>query len=319
MEPFDSPRGRGILAGTDARGVLLLRGLKGSALVSLLGCVLFLTAACANPNIRVPVTPTATPPPTPTAAKPQPSQTAVPPQASPTPVLLPSPIAEDPANHWRMIFQDEFNGANLDPNRWNTELRWGRINRPELQYYSEDAVQMKDGILRITADKQPVQGMEYTSGAVATFWHFWFQYGYVEMRAKVPSGKGLWPAFWLLAHDENSASEIDIMDIRGQEPQVVHTTLHYNPGRVSDQENADYRGPDFSQGFHTFAVRWEPNVIIWYVDGTEVFRVTDHVPQESMDVMVNLAVGGEWPGNPDASTVFPAYMDVDYVRIYSHY
>lgn len=216
-----------------------------------------------------------------------------------------------------MTFNDEFEGTLLDTGKWSTAYRWGRKNPPELQYYAPDAFELQNGILRIRAERRQMAGLDYTSGLIATHNNYTFTYGYVETRARIPAGKGFWPAFWLLSDNPSSSNEIDAMENLGHEPRRVYATLHYDgPSGDVVLVSHDYVGPDFSAAFHTFGMRWDPSAVIWYVDGVERFRVTDHVPQKPMYVIANLAVGGEWPGNPDSSTVFPAYFDIDYVRVY---
>lgn len=293
-----------------------MRVLSGLALVALVGSIIVLSGAC-NTKPPAPATLPATPE-SPTSTPPQAvSSTAV---AEPSPVPtpeLPLPLRTLPDTpKWRLAFNDEFDGSSLNTDNWSTQLQWGRINRPELQYYSPDAFELKDGILRIKADRQTLGGMDYSSGIISTYWHFWFTFGYVEMRAKLPSGAGLWPAFWLLDKYQQSPDEIDVMEVRGQNPQTLVTTLHYGPNPETDVEDKDHHGPDLSQEFHIFAVKWDPSAVIWYLDGTEIFRVTDHVPQKPMYVMANLAVGGNFAGSPTSSTAFPAYMDIDYIRVW---
>jgi beta-glucanase (GH16 family) len=148
---------------------------------------------------------------------------------------------------------------------------------------------------------------------------FTFTYGYAEARVRVPNGKGLWPAFWLLPATYESRPEIDAMEILGDSPTVQRMAFHYvAPDGTKADAAATWSGPDFSAGWHTFGVDWEPDAIVWYVDGVERFRYANSstVTSSPMYVLLDLAVGGDWPGAPDATTVFPAYFDVDYVRIW---
>jgi beta-glucanase (GH16 family) len=140
---------------------------------------------------------------------------------------------------------------------------------------------------------------------------FWQTYGYFEMRAKIPSGRGLWPAFWLLPKDQSWPPEIDVMESVGDASHIyatVHSTVQPAAGieaRIS---------PD---SFHTFAVSWDPDQIVWYVDDRRIGAA--HTPADvhkPMYMIANLAVGGNWPGSPDATTVFPAEMTIDYIRAY---
>ncbi len=217
------------------------------------------------------------------------------------------------ADHGRLIFDEEFSGDQLNRSYWSTEYSWGPINEPELQYYSPDALHVQDGILRITAEKRPTGGMPYSSGMIASFDRFTFVYGYVEMRARIPSGQGLWPAFWLHLNDDNKTGEIDIFEVLGHQPHILFMSYH-----LPELGQFWFNGPDYSQDYHVYAVDWEPGSLAWYVDGIERARVEHATPSEPMYILVNLAVGGTWPGSPNASTHFPAYYDVDYIRVYQH-
>jgi hypothetical protein len=148
---------------------------------------------------------------------------------------------------------------------------------------------------------------------------FTFTYGYVEARVRVPAGQGLLPALWLLPASYRSRPEIDVVEILGQEPNVDRMHLHYiAPDGTERDPGAAWRGPDFSAGWHTFGVDWRPDAVVWYVDGVERWRLDDPdaVPAEPMYVVATLAVGGDWPGTPGASTEFPASFDLDYVRVW---
>jgi beta-glucanase (GH16 family) len=219
-----------------------------------------------------------------------------------------------------LILNEAFYGSGLNTDVWNSQFRWGTTNPPELQEYTPDALRVQPGNgIRLTANKNGSGQLPYSSGMLASYDHFYFQYGYIEIRAKVPQGKGLWPALWLLAQDPQSAEEIDLMELLGQDPHTVYTTLHYQlDNKDKGVKGASIHGPDFSQDFHIFAVDWEWDKIVWYVDGSEVFRVTDHIPHEPMYLIVNLAVGGLWPGAPDRDTPFPAHFDIDYIRVFTH-
>ena len=249
-----------------------------------------------------------------TATVTSPPPTGAPPPATDSPP--PSPTAG-----WTLLFADEFDGPGLDESVWHTSLRWGRTNRNEAQYYAEDAFSFQDGVLRISAERRPMYGKDYTSGVIASYDRFTFTYGYVEMRARLPAGQGLWPAFWLLTVDEprGGINEIDVFELLGHEPTVLYMTLHWPDvfGRDQDQSQS-FSGPDLSQDFHLFAVDWRPEAVIWYVDGIERARVDHDIPAGPMYLIANLAVGGDWPGFPDATTPFPAFYDIDYIRVYQN-
>lgn len=225
--------------------------------------------------------------------------------------------SEQTKSGWHLVFADEFETKTLNQSLWATQYRWGRINRPEKQYYAADAFSVKGDVLHIQSEKRVSQGMPYTSGLISSHDGFHMQYGYVEMRAKIPAGRGLWPAFWMLAHDKESDAEIDIMEILGDSPSETYMTVHYgSPTTRHGNLQGTYQGADFSSAFHTFGIEWTAERIIWFVDGIERYRTTQHVPQEPMYLIANLAVGGTWPGSPDSSTIFPAQMEIDYIRAY---
>ena len=215
----------------------------------------------------------------------------------------------------KIVFQDEFNDTTLNAAKWMDQLQWGRTNGSELQYYATNAFSFSNGALHITAQKKSADGKPYTSGALITYKSFAFTYGVVQIRARTPSGQGLWPALWLLDY-AGGAQEIDMMELLGNEPNVVYMTLHY-PSLSGNQDPGTYfKGPNFSTGYHIFQVDWNASRIIWSVDGVERYRQTSHIPSKPMYLIMNLAVGGDWPGSPDSTTKFPATFDIDYVRIY---
>jgi len=234
---------------------------------------------------------------------------------APEPQLGAMPAAE---SGWRLVFSEEFTDPQLDANKWHNELPWGRWNPPELQYYAEDALELRDGILRIRAEQRNIGGRTYTSGVISSHGLFSLQYGYIEIRARIPSGTGLWTAFWLLPESLEGLPEIDIVENLGDAPYKLWLTHHWADGQGNRQSaQRVYLGPDFSQAFHTYALQWEPDELIWYIDGVEQFRSKQGIPAEPMMLIINLAIGG-WAGPPNATTPFPAYLDLDYIHIYQH-
>ncbi len=256
---------------------------------------------------------------------------------APTPEPAVTPIGQ--SGDWKLIFQDEFDGASLAVGHWVTCYWWGRqgctiASNHELEWYQPDNVIVSDGVLKLRAQQQTVHGSDgntyrYASGMVTTGREtdttskpvkFAFTYGYAEIRAKVPKGEGLWPAFWLLPANHNSKPEIDVMEIIGDQTNTAELRFHY---REQDGDSADagssWKGPDLSKDWHTFAVDWQPDAIIWYIDGVERQRFTDqaHIPAQPMYMILNLAVGGDWPGAPDVTTSFPSDYLIDYVRVWN--
>lgn len=219
-------------------------------------------------------------------------------------------------------FTEEFTGTALNTAKWSKTYPWGLRNNSgtgEVQYYADNAFSLSNGILNIKAEKKATQGYPYTSGIICSYGKFSQQYGYFEMRAKFPKGKGLWPAFWLLPNSLTWPPEIDIMEFLGNQPTATFMTLHYNSstGQYGSSSNY-YVGPDFTKDYHTFGVDWRPNSITWYVDDVQRYQVTKNVPAGKFYIIANLAVGGNWPGLPDSTTPFPSYMNIDYIRAYPY-
>jgi beta-glucanase (GH16 family) len=242
--------------------------------------------------------------------------------SSAVPNILPSPttspvLGEKPG--WKLTFADEFDGTTLDRAKWIDSYPDGKRTHAnnEQQFYAEDGWQVADGKLSFTADRRNQGGMPYTSGMVCSYSKFAQQYGWFEIRAKFPKGQGLWPAFWLLPNSKDWPPEIDILEILGHETDVVLFSNHWGTDYRSHRyETKRWQGPDFATDFHTFAVEWTPEAIVWYVDSEERFRTTRNIPHEPMYVLANLAVGGILPGMPDSTTPFPSVMEVDYIRVY---
>lgn len=219
---------------------------------------------------------------------------------------------------WKLVFQDEFDGSSLNEQVWETQFPWGRDRSTvgELQWYAPDAFKVANGKLRISALPTPGGTHLYSSGIISSHKSFAAQYGRFEIRCKVPRGKGLWPAFWLLPPDTSWPPEIDVFETIGDAPNTVHMTAHWSENGEHRKSGAEFTGPDFSDGFHTFAVEWSAATMVWFVDGVERHRVENRSPSGPMYLLANLAVGGPWPGAPDANTAFPATFDIDYIRAY---
>lgn len=238
-----------------------------------------------------------------------------------------------------ILWQDEFDGASLDLTKWSYQLGdgcsigvcgWGNN---EEQTYREQNVAVSGGTLKITARKEQVQGKQYTSARIRTQGKGDWKFGRFEARIKMTRGQGIWPAFWMLPTDEvyggwPRSGEIDIMENVGHEPRTVHGTIHFgDPSPNNKMSGASYTRLEseeaFSDGFHEFAVEREAGTIRWFVDDILFASKTaaDTSPylwpfDERFHFLLNLAVGGNWPGSPDATTVFPQTLEVDYVRVY---
>ena len=245
---------------------------------------------------------------------------------------------------WQLTFSDEFDGDTLDLRKWKLSDRWGNgtlAGNGEQQCYVPEGVTQSGGMLLLTARRAVTRAsqchgatadLQFTSGRATTsgcnqgdtseacrgLEAFHQAYGYFEVRARLPNGKGFWPAFWLVPMDSSWPPEIDVMEALGHMPSTVYHTYHYHgPAGKHDRAGKAYDGQDFTAGFSTFGVDWQPGLLIWYVNGRETYRfASPYVTAKSMYLQVNLAVGGYWPGNPDTGTPFPSRMEIDYVRVY---
>lgn len=216
---------------------------------------------------------------------------------------------------WQLFWQDEFDETNLDLNKWNA-IDWSSGKNQELQYYKPNNISLKNGYLNLTSFKETYRNKPYTSGAVDTRKKFDLLYGKIEMRAKLPKGKGIFPAFWTLPANDESLPEIDILEYLGQEPNKIWMVYHWlTPNGVKRKKFHSYIGTNFSKDFHTYSLEWNPQKLIWYIDGKKIYT-TSYAPHQPLYLYINLAIGGEWPGAPDKTTSFPQTMIIDYVRVY---
>ena len=216
---------------------------------------------------------------------------------------------------WIPTFNEDFDGTSLSGARWRAlNIAWPYNN--EQQYYSSANATVANGMLTILSTNQPNGGRAYTSARIETGDRFSQAFGRFEMRAKLPKTQGIWPAFWLLPQPTGWPPEIDIMELLGHQPNTVYMTNHWGTSSSPDHLTFSYTGPDYSADFHTFACEWFPDRIDYYIDGALRGTSTVNIPQGPMYFILNTAVGGYWPGYPDASTVFPQRFVVDYVRSY---
>ena len=241
------------------------------------------------------------------------------------------PAAAAAPTGWTLDWSDEFNGKALDRGKWVAETGGHGWGNKELQFYTgrPENLRVAGGHLVIEARKEKYGEHEYTSARIKTAGLFERMHGRFEARIKLPQGQGIWPAFWMLGADIGKAGwprsgEIDIMENIGKEPSLVHGTLH-GPGYSGDRafgESSPLAGAKYADDFHLFAVEWEPGEIRWYRDGIHYHTARpalvkgEWVFEHPFFMLLNLAVGGQWPGNPDLTTVLPQRMLVDYVRVY---
>ncbi len=226
-----------------------------------------------------------------------------------------------PGGTARLTFADEFQGSSLDRKKWTTNYTNVLANLPgELQIYVPDSFDVGQGTLKIRATKRQVDGYQFTSGAMTTYGALSQTYGYFETRARVPAGKGLWPALWMLPEDKGWPPEIDIMEFLGRDVKNIWMTYHWNDADGRKQKDGSAASSDdWTKDFHKYGLQWRPGLLIWYVDGQEAKRLTGpQVPAAPMFLLANLAIGGEWAGPPDSSTNFPAAFEIDYVRAYQY-
>ncbi len=257
------------------------------------------------------------------------------------PATTPAAEQAPPPKGWKLVWHDEFNGRKLDPKKWNILLR-EQSKHNELQYYVPDEVYLENGCLRLRSRVRDFGSMHYTSGRVDTKGKLARVYGRFEIRARLPGGKGLWPAHWLypqnrdwpmerlmaeavangnerlIPEDRPWYSEIDIMEFLGHEPKTVYGTLHYYTfDGQKKTSSVTWKGTsDYTKDFHVYALEWEPDAMRWFLDGQLIHTTTNGIPHTPHYLILNTAVGGQWPGNPDASTTFPQFHDIDYVRVY---
>lgn len=245
-----------------------------------------------------------------------------------------TPVA--PREAWTLVWQDEFEGAEIDRAKWSHVVAGGGFGNNEKQFYTDDRKNswVEGGHLVIQALQESREGHAYTSAKMFTQGKGDWTYGRFEIRARLPEGQGLWPAIWMMPSDYQryggwpSCGEIDIVELVGHEPGTLHGTLHYgHPWKNSGAHTTLPPGRKFSDDFHVFALEWGPGFMKWFLDGqlyqTQDDWYTSHpgarwpAPfDQPFYMQLNIAVGGNWPGFPDASTRFPQRMYVDYVRVY---
>lgn len=257
------------------------------------------------------------------------------PTPTPTPpVTVSNAEKREYADYTELKWSDEFDGAGtVDPNKWMFDLGnnngWGN-NELETYTNANENVFQSGGNLVIQAIRQQAGGKAYTSGRILTKGKQDFQYGRIDVRAKIPKGKGVWPAIWMLGSDidQNNwplCGEIDVMELRGSQPKELLSTMHFGNSTADHR----YKGitkslsTDLSQDFHIYSVVRSQDLLRFFLDGQEYysFSSSDASPfpfNNKFFVILNLAVGGNFDGDPDASTQFPQQMQVDYVKYYQY-
>ena len=242
------------------------------------------------------------------------------------------------ADNWQLVWSDEFNGpANTLPDaaKWTFDIGHGKNGwgNQELENYTRDPANVsQDGKGNLVIQALRMPDGSYTSGRIKTQGKFNIQYGRIEARIKIPYGQGIWPAFWMLGNDIGSVGwpaggEIDIMENIGKEPAMIHGSMH-GPGYSGNTPlTSTYKLPSgalFADDFHVYRVTWSAEAVVFAVDGNEYYRVTPQslpagtkwVYDHPFFLLLNVAVGGRWPGKPDETSTFPQSMLVDWVRVY---
>ena len=233
----------------------------------------------------------------------------------------------------KLAWADEFAGTTLNDAFWTQEIGnntgWGN---QELEYYQPQNTTVNDGYLTITAKKEAVNGFQYSSSRIKTQDKKVFKYGRIDIRALLPHGQGVWPALWMLGNNITTVNwpkcgDVDIMELiggsaGGKSDSKIYGTSHWDAGGYASY-GGNYTLPTgtFSDEFHVFSLVWDDKFMTWYIDDHEFHKI-DITPsaldefQKEFFILFNVAVGGQWPGNPDATTVFPQRMIVDYIRVF---
>lgn len=245
--------------------------------------------------------------------------------------------SESEEKQWRLVWQDEFDGSSgksPDSSKWGFDIgtNWGN-NQLEFDTDRPENVSLDgNGNLAIIARKETYEGQDYTSARIVTRDLFERTYGRFEARIKLPTGRGIWPAFWLLGANIKDVSwpacgEIDIMEYLGQFPSTIYGSIH-GPGYAGGAaitEEYNLESGRFDTDFYVFAVEWGPGYIDWFVNDRRYHRVAprdasgEWAFDHSFFIILNVAVGGNWVGPPDANTAFPQTMLVDWVRVYEEF
>ena len=237
-----------------------------------------------------------------------------------------------PAQCWNLVWEDDFNGTSLDANNWSYQIGDGGWGNNELQYYRDgnNNVTVSGGTLQIIAKEESYMGADYTSARIRTINKGDWTHGKMEGRMKLPVGQGIWPACWMMPTDNvfggwPNSGEIDIMEYLGHETNKAYGTIHHilNGSHSYTGDNYVLASGGFNDAFHTFSVEWESGAVRWYIDDVLYHSVTEAslgidpwVFDENFHFILNMAVGGNWPGSPDGTTVFPQTFEIDYLRVY---
>ncbi|CAI8339486.1 MAG: Beta-glucanase [Porticoccaceae bacterium UBA1117] len=248
---------------------------------------------------------------------------------------------ESPSTYegYRLTWSDEFSGTEINDDNWGYDIGGSGWGNNELQYHTNRNAYLKEGLLVIRAQQEAYRGKNYTSSRLKTQGKQNFKYGRIDVRARLPEGAGIWPALWMLGENITDvgwpkSGEIDIMEmVGGNSPQdkhpngdrTAHGTMHWNNNGLNGSYSpvntgkSEILSTSLSEEFHVFSIQWDVNGIGWYIDDAQYSYKTINSTQpfrEEFFFIMNIAVGGDWPGSPNSSTVFPQRMVIDYVRVF---
>jgi len=244
--------------------------------------------------------------------------------------MIPLPFEAAPPAGWDLVFEDEFHVEQLDTKKWGTTMAFVGTHGPRYhnEYYAsytlDEDVMLGDGLLRLRTDRRAVQGdnppgsFDYSQGLVSSHDKFSFTYGYIEIRAKFPGGKGLWPCFWLMPAHQSWPPEFDIAEYYGGQRKMHHGLAHGTMHEPLWDSTGDTE-TEFENVWHTFALEWTAGRAVWSVDGiVRKTVIADYVPSTAMYVLLSNSVSSRRgpSGEPDENTVFPNYFAIDYVRVW---
>ena len=226
---------------------------------------------------------------------------------------------------YTLAWEDDFSGSTLG-SHWNFEVNGNGGGNNELQFYRTENTSLVNGNLVIEAKQENYGGRSYTSSRITTQGTKSYKYGRIDIRAALPEGQGIWPALWMLGDNFSTTGwpacgEIDIMEVVGHQPNRVHGTIHWDANGHAEYGGSKNSTTDLSEEFHVYSIIWDANEIKWLLDGVQYHNVDITPPDlsefhENFFFIFNVAVGGNWPGSPDATTSFPQRMIVDYVRVF---
>jgi beta-glucanase (GH16 family) len=251
-------------------------------------------------------------------------------------IVIPSGGYETPTSYpgMTLVWQDEFDSGSLNTNYWTHEIGNGQNGwgNQELQYYRPENTSFVDGNMVISAKAELYGGRSYTSSRIITRDKKTVKFGRIDIRAVAPKGQGLWPALWMLGENFGSTGwpacgEIDIMELVGHQPNRVHGTVHFGNQATGHQQNGASRSlsgtATFADEYHVFSIVWKEDMIQWFVDDVLYHTVTPATTtpapypfNQPFFFIFNVAVGGQWPGSPNATTNFPQHFIIDYVRVF---